>query len=187
MSKSIAVGSTLAVLGLGGLAFGAYQIQTASPTPQYAEIINVERITDTVETPREVCDDVAMTRQRPSKDPNRIAGTAAGAIVGGVLGNQFGGGNGKKIVTAAGAVAGGFAGREVQGRMQQGDTYTMTEKRCRTVTDTTEQFKGYDIEYRIDGKVFDTRLDEAPKGERVPLVDGKPQWQAAGESFNTTS
>nr|WP_299240363.1 glycine zipper 2TM domain-containing protein [uncultured Halomonas sp.] len=187
MSKSIAVGSTLAVLGLGGLAFGAYQVQTANSAPQYAEIVSVERITDTVETPREVCDNVTVTRQRPSKDSNRIAGTAVGAIVGGVLGNQVGGGSGKKIATAAGAVAGGFAGREVQGRMQQGDTYTTTEQRCRTVTDTTEQFKGYDIEYRIDGKIFDARLDEAPKGERVPLVDGKPQWQAAGGDFQSSS
>ncbi|MGC3872006.1 glycine zipper 2TM domain-containing protein [Halomonas sp. GXIMD04776] len=187
MSKSIVIGSTLAVLGLGGLAFGAYQIQATNSAPQYAEIINVERITDTVETPHEVCDNVAVTRQRPSKDPNRIAGTAVGAIVGGVLGNQVGGGSGKKIATAAGAVAGGFAGREVQGRMQQGDTYTTTEQRCRTVTDTQEQFKGYDVEYRIDGKVFDARLDEAPKGERVPLVDGKPQWQAAGEASKSSS
>ncbi|SHF51603.1 Uncharacterized conserved protein YcfJ, contains glycine zipper 2TM domain [Modicisalibacter ilicicola DSM 19980] len=187
MSKSIVIGSTLAVLGLGGLAFGAYQIQATNSGPEYAEVVDVERITDTIQTPREACSDVVVTRQRPSQDPNRIAGTAVGAIVGGVLGNQVGGGSGKKIATAAGAVAGGFAGREVQGRMQQGDTYTTTERRCQTVTDVEERFLGYDVEYRIDGEVFDVRLDEAPKGERVPLIDGEPQWQAAGQGAKAGS
>ncbi|SFH66611.1 glycine zipper 2TM domain-containing protein [Modicisalibacter xianhensis] len=183
MSKSIIIGSTLSVLGLGGLAFGAYQIQNVDQGVQYADITHVERITQTVETPREVCEDVAVTRQRPVQDTNRIAGTAIGAIVGGVLGNQVGGGSGKKIATAAGAVAGGFAGREVQGRMQQGDTYTATEQRCHTVTDSQEKLLGYDVEYRVDGEAYRIRLDEAPESNRVPLLNGQPQWHVdAGQA-----
>ena len=187
MSKSIIIGSTLSVLGLGGLAFGAYQVQAINQTPQYADIVDVERITETVETPREVCENVAVTRQRPTQDPNRIAGTAIGAIVGGVLGNQVGGGSGKKIATAAGAVAGGFAGREVQERMQQGDTYTTTERRCQTITDSEQKLIGYDVEYRIDGEAYTTRLDEAPEGDRVPLTNGQPQWRMAGQAVPTSS
>nr|WP_297459241.1 glycine zipper 2TM domain-containing protein [uncultured Halomonas sp.] len=186
MSKSIVIGSTLAVLGLGGLAFGAYQMQTAQQ-PQYAEVISVDRLTETVETPREVCENVAVTHQRPVQDPNRIAGTAIGAIVGGVLGNQIGDGSGQKIATAAGAVAGGFAGREVQQRMQQGDTYTTTERRCQTVTDSEEQLIGYDVEYTIGGEAYETRLEQAPEGDRVPLQNGEPQWQAAAESDSASS
>ena len=178
MNKSIVVGGTLAVLGLGGLAFGAYQMNEAQAEPQFARITQVDRVTETVETPREVCEDVAVTRQRPVNDPNRIAGTAVGAIVGGVLGNQVGGGSGKKIATAAGAVAGGLAGREVQQRMQQGETYTTTEQRCRTVTDSREKLIGYDVEYRIDGEAYSTRLEDAPERDRVALVDGQPQWRA---------
>lgn len=187
MSKSIIIGSTLSVLGLGGLAFGAYQLQTAEQAPQYAQVIDVERVTETVQTPREVCENVTVTRQRPTQDPNRIAGTAVGAIVGGVLGNQVGGGSGKKIATAAGAVAGGFAGREVQERMQQGDTYTTTERRCHTQTDAQEQLIGYDVEYRIDGEAYTTRLDEAPEGDRVPLMNGQPQWRMAGQAAPANS
>ncbi len=187
MSKSIVIGSALSVLGLGGLAFGAYQMQAADQGPQYADITHVDRITETVQTPHEVCENVAVTRRRPVQDPNRIAGTAVGAIVGGVLGNQVGGGNGKKLATAAGAVAGGFAGREVQGRMQQGDTYTTTERRCHTQTDSKEQVIGYDVEYRIDGEAYNTRLDEAPEGDRVPLMNGEPQWHAAGQRTQADS
>lgn len=40
-------------------------------------------------------------------------GTGVGAVVGGVLGNQVGGGNGKKVATVAGALLGGYAGNEV--------------------------------------------------------------------------
>lgn len=42
-------------------------------------------------------------------------GSGLGAV-GGLLGNQVGGGNGKKIATVGGAVAGGFAGNEIEKR-----------------------------------------------------------------------
>ena len=40
-------------------------------------------------------------------------GTGVGAVLGGVLGNQVGGGNGKKLATIAGVLFGGYAGNEV--------------------------------------------------------------------------
>lgn len=40
-------------------------------------------------------------------------GTGVGAVLGGLLGNQVGGGNGKKLATVAGALFGGYAGNEV--------------------------------------------------------------------------
>ena len=43
----------------------------------------------------------------PASQQQRCTGNSlAGAVVGGVLGNQFGGGLGKTVMTAAGAVAG---------------------------------------------------------------------------------
>lgn len=41
------------------------------------------------------------------------AGTGIGAVAGGLLGNQVGGGNGKKLATVAGVLLGGYAGNEV--------------------------------------------------------------------------
>ena len=40
----------------------------------------------------------------------------AGAVIGGLIGNQFGGGTGRALMTAAGAVAGGFIGDRVYKR-----------------------------------------------------------------------
>ncbi|WP_457390541.1 glycine zipper 2TM domain-containing protein [Roseateles sp. P5_E1] len=41
-------------------------------------------------------------------------GVVGGAVIGGLLGNQVGGGTGKKLATVGGAAAGGYAGNEVE-------------------------------------------------------------------------
>ncbi|UGB39506.1 glycine zipper 2TM domain-containing protein [Frateuria soli] len=46
-------------------------------------------------------------------DNNATLGTVIGAVAGGVLGHQVGGGKGKQAATVAGAVAGGVVGHEV--------------------------------------------------------------------------
>ncbi len=191
MSKSIVVGATLAVLGLGGLAFGTWQVQQQRG-PEYAEILGVEALTRTVETPREVCEDVvvqvqqeAPSGQGASRDPHRVVGTAAGAIVGGLLGNQVGGGSGKKIATVAGAIGGGLAGREVQERVEarqhaqaaQSQPRTTTRQECRTVVDTHEETEGYEVTWRHGEEVQTSRLDSPPEGERVLLEEGRPNWE----------
>jgi uncharacterized protein YcfJ len=198
MSKSIIVGSTLAVLGLGGLAFGAWQVQQQETGPAYAEIVGVEALTRTVETPREVCEEVVVqvAPQAPaqgqggSRDPHRVVGTAAGAIVGGLLGNQVGGGSGKKLATVAGAVGGGLAGREVQNRVeahqhaQAGQSQaqapqTTTRQECHTVVDTRQETDGYEVTWRYGEVMQTSRLDSPPEGDRVLLEEGRPNWEVA--------
>jgi glycerol-3-phosphate dehydrogenase len=47
-----------------------------------------------------------------------ITGSVLGAVAGGVIGHQFGGGRGKDVATVVGALGGGYAGNQVQGAMQ---------------------------------------------------------------------
>ena len=68
-----------------------------------------------------VCHNVEV--QRNSKDPNRITGTATGAVVGGLLGNQVGGGNGKTAMTVLGAAGGAFAGNKIEQNMKKVTVY----------------------------------------------------------------
>lgn len=75
------------------------------------------------------CYNVEVQRPKQVKDQHKIAGTALGAVAGGLLGNQVGGGKGKKLATAAGAVGGAFAGRAIQ-EHQQNKTETVIERRC---------------------------------------------------------
>ena len=49
------------------------------------------------------------------RQPNYV-GIAGGAVIGGLLGNQVGGGNGKKLATLAGIIGGGMIGNEIQNR-----------------------------------------------------------------------
>lgn len=56
----------------------------------------------------------APTPQQQAARQHEIAclgGTLSGALIGGAIGNQFGGGSGKTILTAAGAAAGGIEGQ----------------------------------------------------------------------------
>lgn len=64
-------------------------------------------------------------------------GVAAGAVVGGLLGNQVGGGNGRTLATVAGAVGGGFAGNEVEKRTRTNTSY---EVRVRMENGTLQSF-----------------------------------------------
>lgn len=170
MNKSMLVGSVLgAVAVTAGGAFATYNMVSG---PSYAEVVAVEPIKEVIKTPRQVCEDVQVTRQKPVRDTHQIAGTVIGAVAGGLLGNQVGGGNGKKIATVAGAAAGGYAGNKVQENMQAGSTYTTTENRCRTVTDTSEKVSGYKVQYELDGKRGTVNMDRDP-GNRIPVEDGR--------------
>ncbi|EXF46360.1 Surface antigen [Pseudomonas sp. BAY1663] len=165
------VGTALGVVvATAGGAFATYTLVDRGP--KFAEVLAVEPVKETIRTPREVCKDVTVTRQKPVQDQHRIAGTAVGAVVGGLLGNQVGGGTGKKIATVAGAVGGGYAGNQVQERMQANSTYTTTETRCDTVTDSHDKIVGYDVKYDLDGKVGRVRMDRDP-GSQIPVRDGE--------------
>jgi outer membrane lipoprotein SlyB len=55
------------------------------------------------------------TYQQPAAHGSGL-GIATGAVVGGLLGNQVGGGNGRTLATVAGAVGGGYAGNVIEKR-----------------------------------------------------------------------
>ena len=68
------------------------QAQSDSHRHRYSEAHEGRRFNDGT---RVRCRNVEV--QKNSTDPNRIGGTLAGAAIGGLLGNQVGGGNGKKL------------------------------------------------------------------------------------------
>lgn len=57
----------------------------------------------------------AQPVQQQAAQPNYL-GIGAGAVVGGLIGNQIGGGNGKKLATVAGMIGGGMLGNEIANR-----------------------------------------------------------------------
>jgi uncharacterized protein YcfJ len=168
MVKGIAIGGIAMVV----LAAGGVTGYTTLTKPMVAEVVAVKEATEKVVTPREQCEDVQVQHQAPVQDKHRVAGTAIGAVAGGLLGSTVGGGSGKTLATVAGTAAGGYAGNQVQKNMQQKDVVTTTERRCKTVRDTSQKLVGYDVTYRLDGKDGVVRMATKP-GATLPVKDGK--------------
>jgi uncharacterized protein YcfJ len=140
--------------------------------PKFAEVLAVTPVTERIETPREECHDVQVTRQKPVKDQHQVTGTVIGAVAGGLLGNALGGGGSNTGAKIAGAAVGGYAGNKTQEKIQQNNTETVTETRCNTVVDVTENPVGYDVQYRIGEQTGQVRMDHDP-GQSIPLKDGQ--------------
>jgi outer membrane lipoprotein SlyB len=69
------------------------------------------------------CGTVASVTPRKTKGKATWVGTAGGAVAGGLLGNQVGGGTGKTIATVGGAAAGAVAGREIEKRTNKKEVF----------------------------------------------------------------
>ena len=176
MNKSMLTGviaGAVAVTAIGGVA--GYKV--LKPEPEFAEVLAVEPVTETRKTPKEICEDVVVNEQAPVKDPNRIAGTAIGAVAGGLLGSQIGGGTGRTLATVGGVAAGGYAGNQVQKNLQEKDTVSRTERRCKTVYESHTKTIGYDVRYRLGEEEGQVRMDHRP-GARIAVKDGQLQLDA---------
>ena len=75
---------------------------------------------------------------------SKTAGVVTGAVVGGLLGNQIGGGSGKKVATVGGAIAGGVAGHKIEENRNDGDSYDLVVEmdNGRRVTISQRQLDG---------------------------------------------
>ena len=69
------------------------------------------------------CGRVESVRTIRTRAEGSGVGAAGGAILGGLLGNQIGGGNGRKLATVAGAVGGAVVGNQVEGNMKARTSY----------------------------------------------------------------
>ncbi|HMN43724.1 MAG TPA: glycine zipper 2TM domain-containing protein [Povalibacter sp.] len=171
MNKSLVTGLVIgAAVVTAGAAIGGLDVFDRKP--KYADVLDVEPVSETIRTPRQVCNDEVVTHQKPVKDEKRITGSVVGAVVGGVLGSQVGSGSGRDAATVAGAAAGGYAGNKIQKHVQNTNTYQTTETKCQTVYDSSEKVIGYDVKYRLGDETGTIRMDEKP-GDRIPVVDGE--------------
>ncbi len=97
----------------------------------------------------------AVTPVQVQSQQTNPVGVIAGGLIGGILGNQVGGGDGRKLATVAGAIGGGLAGNEIAKRV---DAQTV-----------------YNVQVRLDsGQVQTLQLKVAPPvGQRVQIgADG---------------
>lgn len=144
----------------------------------YATVLSAEPIVRyvTVRTPVQEC----WTEQREyavERHGGAAGRTLAGAIIGGVIGHQFGSGSGNDAATVAGALIGAAAGNGAARRHGVDETvYSRPVRRCNTnyTTREEERIDGYRVTYRYHGQKYATRMPHDP-GERLRIrVDVRP-------------
>jgi uncharacterized protein YcfJ len=138
---------------------------------KYAQVVSVDPVHSTVNNPQEVCHDETVTHTAPPKDQHQIAGTAIGAVAGGLLGHMVGGGKGNTLATVAGAVGGGYAGNRIEASHQRAQVTSSVERKCSTVNNTSSKIVGYDVRYVYNGVTRTVRMDHDP-GDRVQVQEG---------------
>lgn len=104
MKRSLASLAALAVL----TCIAPAQAQTpASPQPA----ASAPALCDT-------CGSVTQVHEETRKGKGTLLGKLGGAVAGGLLGNQVGGGNGKTLATVGGAAGGAYVGNEIEKKVK---------------------------------------------------------------------
>lgn len=102
---------------------------------------------------------------------NGAVGAIAGALIGGVLGHQVGGGSGRDIATVGGAIAGAAVGSNVA--RQGGNQYAQNVQRCEAIPSRTPQY--WDVTYEFRGTPHRAQLASEPGRTITVNRDGVPR------------
>ena len=106
----------------------------------------------------------------PGRGDRNVGGAIAGALIGGVLGHQVGGGSGKDLATAGGAIAGGVIGSNV-GR--NGTTSGQDVQRCQNTVSGTPAY--WDVTYNFRGREHQMQMSAAPGTTVAVNANGEPR------------
>ena len=126
----------VALLGAGALAASLArhpQVEAATPAVPFSSSKSQAAPARTTKAPDAkavpaaavcaTCGTVESGTSEKQKGEGTGIGAVGGAVVGGVVGHQMGGGDGKKVMTVLGAVGGGFAGHEVEKHVRSTTVY----------------------------------------------------------------
>jgi len=137
---------------------------------EWANVLDKQPVIETLRIPvdQEVCWDEQV--QYPVPERRSATPLILGAIIGGVIGNQFGGGSGRDLMTAAGAALGTSIAADQQAQRYPPRYYQALEQRCRVDRQwrTEERVVAWDVTYEYLGQVYRTRMRDEP-GERIAV------------------
>lgn len=132
---------------------------------------NVTSVHAVVATPEQRCwvEHEQVSQERGGAN---MPGAIAGAVIGGILGHQVGGGRGQDVATVGGAVAGGAIGANV-GRDRQ-PAYGQDVRRCENVP-SQARTEYWDVTYDFRGQEHRVQMT-APPGQTVTVNEqGEPR------------
>ncbi len=181
LRKTAVAGITILALGLAPAAFADHDKRARRASYDYARVVDVEPIVRyfSVKTPHRECyDEVVYEYDRPWRRRGTAGPTIAGAILGGVIGHQFGSGRGNDLATVAGAVIGSAIANDRASRRayHHSEPSTRTVERCSVSYDyhEEERIDGYRVTYRYNGQRFTTRTRHHPGGRIRVRVNVTP-------------
>lgn len=154
---------------------GSYYVRVA-PQPEfaYARVIDVDPIVRRVaySQPQQDCwYEEREVYPRRGLDQDTTTPTIVGAIIGGVVGHQFGSGHARNVGTVAGVVLGASVGHDVA--VRSGGSEVRSVQRCgvRDYPQYEERIDGYRVTYLHCGRRYTTVMPYDP-GERVRVRVG---------------
>lgn len=163
-------------LGLLAVCAGAVQAQ------ELGRVISSTPVIQQIAVPRQVCTQQPVAvQQAPSTSGG---GAVLGGIVGGLAGNQIGGGSGRAAATALGVIGGALLGNNIEGNQAQAQTQLQNVQQCSTQTFYENRTTSYNVRYEYAGKEYNVQLPYDPgptiRLQVTPISSGG--WTPPGEA-----
>lgn len=177
--KFLVTAMSLLALGASAPALADHN-DRRGPQFDYARVISSEPIIRyvTVRTPVRECYDDVEYYSVERRAPGEGAATLFGAVVGGVVGHQFGSGRGNDAATLAGSLIGAAVGNSAARNRHGREVveYSRPVKRCSTSIHERqeERIDGYRVTYRYKGQKYRTTMPYDPGRELRVRVDVRP-------------
>ncbi|MBI2771866.1 MAG: glycine zipper 2TM domain-containing protein [Burkholderiales bacterium] len=148
MNKTLLLSAIGAVATIAAAPAGAQEItgRVLSSTP----------IVQQVQVPRQVCSNQPVAVQQPRSG----AGTAIGAIAGGLLGNTIGGGSGRAAATVLGVIGGAVVGDRIEGNGNVAQVQNVAS--CTTQTTLENRTVAYNVTYEYAGQQYSVQMPQDP-------------------------
>jgi uncharacterized protein YcfJ len=111
---------------------------------------------------------------QPNQDNSNVGAAVAGALIGGILGHQVGGGTGKDLATVGGAVAGAAVGANVARNNAGQQVSTQNVQRC--VNEPSQDRPAYwDVSYNFRGQEHRIQMTNPPGPTITVNAQGEPR------------
>lgn len=121
---------------------------------EVGQVISRTALYQQVAVPRQTCSQTPVEVQNPSSG----AGALMGAIAGGAVGSQIGGGSGQALATMVGVIGGSMMGD----RIENPGTQVQNQTTCTTQNVMENRLVGYTVVYEYAGKQHTVQLPQDP-------------------------
>lgn len=108
----------------------------------------------------------------PARGTN-AGGVIAGALIGGILGHQVGGGTGRDVATAGGAIAGAAIGNNMANQSNSNNSYAHDVRRCENVGQAKPEY--WDVTYNYRGVTHRVQMSTPPHETIAINRNGEPR------------